>query len=78
MDTAQATWATAIRRHRQAVGWTQRRVADELGVTTQTVYSWERGLTTPQRRYVPKLIDLLNLGDDEIAAIVRGETGDAA
>lgn len=78
MDTAQATWATAIRRSRETIGWTQRRIADELGITTQTVYSWERGLTTPHRRHQRKLIGLLDITDDEIAAIVRAEDGDTA
>ena len=39
-----------IRRLREARGWTQERLAPELGVGMRTVGSWERGETVPQNR----------------------------
>ena len=72
------TWATSIQRHRGMCGLTQRQVALELGVTHQTVWAWEHGKVTPNAQRQAQLVALLGIGDDEIAAIVRAEDGDAA
>lgn len=39
----------ALKAHRERVGWSQQRLADELGVSRQTVISIEKG------RYDPSL-----------------------
>lgn len=39
--------ADEVRRRRDTLGLSQHGLAVALGVTRQTVYSWERGLRTP-------------------------------
>jgi transcriptional regulator with XRE-family HTH domain len=47
--------ADRIRNHRLAHGLTQRDLADQLGVTQQTVARWEQG--SPPRRYMLRAIE---------------------
>jgi transcriptional regulator with XRE-family HTH domain len=51
------TLGERIRAHRLASGMTQRDLADQLGVTQQTVARWEQG--APPRRYMLRAIDAL-------------------
>jgi transcriptional regulator with XRE-family HTH domain len=53
--------AARLRAYRSRRGITQRELADELGVTQQSVARWEQG--TPPRRYLVRLIESL-LGED--------------
>lgn len=41
---------STIRRMREARGWTQERLAKELGVGARTVGGWERGEAVPKNR----------------------------
>lgn len=43
------TTAQEIKALRQTIGLTQAQIARALGVTEQTVYSWERGTASPSR-----------------------------
>lgn len=57
------TWtASEIRARRATKGWTQQRLADELGVVRRTVSAWEAG-TSPQGRHIGLLEQVL--GDTE-------------
>ena len=47
-------------------GYTQANIAKLLGVTIPTVSSWERGLSSPSPKYVPKLAEVLNVSRKEI------------
>ena len=47
-------------------GYTQANIAKMLGVTIPTVSSWERKLSKPRPKYVPKLAELLNVSREEI------------
>ena len=44
------TLASKIRRARELRGWTQQRLADELGVARETVGNWETGVSTPRNK----------------------------
>jgi len=49
-----------IRNAREQRGWTQRRLAEELGVAEQTVRTWERGTRSPSleiRAHLARLFD---------------------
>lgn len=39
-----------IRAAREVMGWTQERLAQEVGVGMRTIGNWERGETVPQNR----------------------------
>jgi transcriptional regulator with XRE-family HTH domain len=58
---------TTIRQLRQARGWTQADVADQLGVTPWTVAAWERGQVAPWPRHQTRLADLFGVEVSEIA-----------
>ncbi len=54
--------AERIRTYRLKVGMTQRELADQLGVTQQSVARWEQG--SPPRRYMLRVIESL-LGETD-------------
>lgn len=49
----------AIRRVRALRGWTQARMADELGTDPVTVSRWERGVAAPRRSAQRRLAELV-------------------
>jgi transcriptional regulator with XRE-family HTH domain len=55
--------AGRIRDYRQKREMTQRELADQLGVTQQSVARWEQG--SPPRRYMLRVIESLLEEDDE-------------
>ena len=63
MDTSEYSAASSeglaerIRTHRLQQGVTQRQLADQLGVTQQSVARWEQG--SPPRRYMLRAIEAL-------------------
>ncbi len=51
---------------RITAGYTQQTLADEIGVSQQTVAKWESGMNTPQRMKVMKELEVLlnkNMGE---------------
>ena len=62
-----------IRELREEQGWTQLELANKLGVTPATVYTWERGKFDPRASQLRKLAlafgvcmdDLALAGDEE-------------
>ena len=54
----------ALADRRRAVGYTQERLAQLLGVERSTVVRWESGETTPQPWYRPKLAEALGVSLD--------------
>ncbi len=47
-----------LRREREMRGWSQRRVADEIGTNVDTVSKWERGINIPDPHFREKLCAL--------------------
>ena len=47
-------------------GFSQKEVADALGVTKKTVCSWEKGYTFPSAKYIGLLCKLYNVSYDDI------------
>ncbi len=47
-----------LRRERELRGWSQRRVADEIGTNVDTVSKWERGINIPDPHFREKLCAL--------------------
>ena len=65
----------ALADRRRAVGYTQERLAQLLGVERSTVVRWEAGETTPQPWYRPKLAEALGMSLDALHELLapRGE-----
>lgn len=61
---------TRIRALRDAKGWKQDRLADELGVHLSAVSHWERGQSVPDMHHLTPLADLLGT---TVAALIEGE-----
>jgi len=53
--------AARLRMLREKAGLTPQEVADKMGVTIYTVYSWERGHTFPQVEQLLLLANVLGL-----------------
>ncbi len=56
-----------VRQLRQARGWTQQDVAEQLGVDRDMVSRWERGERVPRARMRQRLEELFGVGVGEIA-----------
>ena len=56
-----------IRELREAQGWTQLELANKLGVTPTTVYTWERGKFDPRASQLRKLAVAFGVSMDDIA-----------
>lgn len=56
----------AIKTLRLKIGYTQHRLAENLGVTDQAVSKWERGLSVPDISIITKLSLLLNVDVDTL------------
>lgn len=62
----QLLFATRVREVRRKLGWTQQRLAEELGVTFQTVNRWENG------KHKPSNLALKQFEDFEFHVILQG------
>lgn len=79
-------WSEVVTRVRNHLGWTQAQLADELEVSRQAVYYWERGMRTPPPAAITRLADLAGgrviadivmlEGDDERVAELAGQIGE--
>lgn len=64
-----------IRELREGQGWTQLELANKLGVTPATVYTWERGKFDPRASQLRKLALAFGVSMDDIALAGDEETG---
>ncbi len=55
-----------IRQLREERGWTQLELANRLGVTPATIYTWERDRNEPRASQFRKLADLFGVPMDAI------------
>ena len=55
-----------IRQLREGRGWTQLELANLLGVTPATVYTWERGKNEPRASQFRRLAELFEVSMDDI------------
>ena len=51
-----------LRQLRREKGWTQRQVAEQLGVSAQAVSKWERDLGCPDVGLLPRLSEIFGVG----------------
>ena len=58
-----------IRELREERGWTQLELANRLGVTPATVYTWERGKYEPRASQFRKIAQVFGVSMDDIALV---------
>ncbi|WP_346705302.1 helix-turn-helix transcriptional regulator [uncultured Agathobaculum sp.] len=58
----------SIKCKRESAGWTQARLARELGISRATVAMWETGKSRPRYDMLPKIARLLGCTIDELYA----------
>jgi transcriptional regulator with XRE-family HTH domain len=69
MRAGEDTSSSRLREERLGRGWTQKDVADRIGVHTQEIGRWERGETLPQPRQLAELCKLFNKTPQELALL---------
>lgn len=63
-----------LRREREIRGWSQARMAHELGTTPNTISAWERGISLPSPYFRAKLYELLGKNAVELGLLEEGAT----
>lgn len=51
---------------------TQKELGERIGVTYQTIQTWESGKAQPRLRHIPKLAAELGVPTDELLEIIEG------
>ncbi len=67
-----------LAQRRKAVGLSQERLAERVGVDRSTVVRWERGDTGPQPWHRPRLAQALAVSVDDLAELLNDARDDAA
>ncbi|MBQ9414367.1 MAG: helix-turn-helix domain-containing protein [Clostridia bacterium] len=60
------TFAANLKRFRHTKGYTQKYVAEQLGVTMQTVSRWETGITFPDVMLLPAIAEIYGVMVDDL------------
>ena len=63
---AKASMGEIISSLRKEKGWTQKNIADELGITDKAVSKWERNIALPDIATIPKRAELLGVSVEEL------------
>ena len=63
---AKSSMGEIISTLRKEKGWTQKNIADELGITDKAVSKWERNIALPDIATIPKLAELLGVSVEEL------------
>ncbi|MBY8103177.1 helix-turn-helix domain-containing protein [Vibrio furnissii] len=66
MDYSNMSIGETIKNRRIELGIKQEVIAEQMGVTVQTIYKWEKGTTEPKASQVSKLGQILKLSEREI------------
>lgn len=67
-----------IRELREERGWTQLELANRLGVTPATVYTWERGKYEPRASQFRRIAQVFEVRMDDIALVEPEAEGKVA
>ncbi len=63
------TFGTMIAALRKEQGMTQLELAEKMGVTDKAVSKWERDLSFPDVKSIPKLAEIFNVSMDELMQV---------
>lgn len=69
--------SSRLKAEREGRGWSQAKIAKALGINTETVRRWERGLALPHPYYRERLSDLFGKTVEELGLLVDVEENDA-
>jgi len=58
-----------IRQLREAKGWTQLKLANEVGVTPSTIYNWETGRSEPKVTQLREVARIFSVSSDSIELV---------
>lgn len=61
----------AIRKYREALGWTQAILAEKCGVVPSTVTQWESGVRKPDIVMLKKLASIFDCTADDLLAPIQ-------
>lgn len=61
---------TEFRAMRMSAGLTITDLAKEVGVSVSTIHNWERGVSAPTAKRIPRLAETLNTDPGKIVAII--------
>jgi transcriptional regulator with XRE-family HTH domain len=56
----------AIRQYREARGWSRQHIADQLGVSAQSIKRWELGMTRPPVHHLFRMAQLFGVAAAEL------------
>jgi transcriptional regulator with XRE-family HTH domain len=59
-------WGRRIRAFRKLKGYTQKELAEELGISVSVLGEVERGTRIPQLELLHRISEILNIGLDEL------------
>jgi transcriptional regulator with XRE-family HTH domain len=71
------TKSPSLRTERRLRGWSQARLAKELGVATRTIIRWEHGLTVPQPNHRKQLGSIFGKTAQELGLIYEAPSSNA-
>lgn len=71
MDEHLRQWGQNIKTGRMTLRWSQARLAGEVGVTQQTVASWEAGKQEPRRHHKVRLATALRQDVKQLFPLMR-------
>lgn len=70
------TIKAALREYRKEKGLSQTELAEKIGVSQNTVSSWETGRTEPSMRDIKSLCDVLGLSVEQLSGTKARELGE--
>lgn len=70
------TIKTTLREYRKEKGLSQTELADKIGVSQNTISSWETGRTEPSMRDIKALCNVLDLSVDHLSGAKAREVGE--
>ena len=50
---------------------TQKELGEQIGVTYQTIQTWESGKAQPRLRHIPRLAEVLGVPTDELLEVIE-------
>ena len=66
MDNRRIYFCKTLREMRQSLEWTQKQVAEKIGITYQSYQAYENGIALPAFENLLKLCDIFDITPNEL------------